>query len=148
MNIIDAFLGEHGSIYVIMDQLRRLFAADASAEECQATLKLFCEVLEDHARVEEEIFFPELEQFPQLQQGPLHVMQVEHETLDEVIAFLRNQTEADKIKEICNEFFELVASHFTKEEQALFPMSRNFISAERLDELGRQWATRRNVCVE
>jgi len=147
MNIVDTLLGEHGSIYNSMDSLKKLLATDASFEACQAGLNLFCEVLEDHARVEEEILFPELEQFPQLKQGPLHVMQVEHETLDEVIAFLRNQTDADKIRDICSEFFELVYSHFTKEEEALFPMSQELVSAERLEELGEKWASRRRVRV-
>ncbi|MGB5832845.1 MAG: hemerythrin domain-containing protein [Thiohalocapsa sp.] len=145
MNIIDALLGEHGSIYATMDQLKTLLASDASLQACQAALSLFCGVLEDHARVEEAILFPALDQFPQLKQGPLHVMQVEHETIDEIIAFLRRETDADKLREICSEFFELISSHFTKEEEALFPMSQNFLAAEQLDEFGRQWAVRRKV---
>lgn len=117
--------------------------------------------LHRHARKEDEAFFPAIEAVLGAAQGPTTVMRAEHQQIYAQGALLRDtlyqlnevehpQIEAnrDRLRELARigksgaaladtgaEILHLVHMHFEKEEQVLFPMAREMLSAETMDRI-------------
>ena len=163
MKITDALRGEHGVFYaqfVLMQETARA----AELQIIQAQGALLAAALVPHAQIENEILFPAIEAEIG-EQGPTRVMREEHaqiegmltrlQTLreftqahDEIeskLAQLPNLTTAEEARALIDDMIYAAREHFAKEEQVLFPMCEEFLSARALTELGAQWAERRGV---
>lgn len=163
MKITDALLGEHGAFYAQFTMLEES-ADTATLSALQAASALLAASLIPHAQIEDEILFPALE----AEIGPdglTHVMRTEHtdieallqriETVRELLhahddiegAFARLPAETDpaQARTMMHELLEMTRDHFSKEENMLFPMAEQMLSARVLCELGDQWAERRGV---
>lgn len=120
-----------------------------------------------HARREDEALFPALEQIFGAEDGPTAVMRREHQEIHAQAALFRqtlhelNQVEhpaivaggarlaslvasgssADALRAAGAEIIRLLDLHFSKEEAILFPMARQMLSPEALDDVARSMET-------
>jgi hemerythrin-like domain-containing protein len=100
--------------------------------------------LAGHAHLEEDLLFKTLE--PHIgAMGPLAVMRMEHDQIEGGLERLPAARELEQARELLLQVVEVARGHFAKEEQVLFPMASQALSAETLIDLGEQWAKRRAV---
>ncbi len=146
MKLTDALLGEHAVIYQLFEFVRQT-AADGGIEDLRRSVAVLERVLAAHARAEEDLLFSRLE--PHLGgMGPLAVMREEHQGIEELFAAADGAGDLDALKSAVGRLLDLAYGHFQKEEQALFPMARQFLDEAELSELGGRWAEIRKVAVD
>lgn len=141
MKITDALLGEHAMIYRLLDHCSA--GADAwSLEEARTAGGTLAAALLAHAHVEDELLFRALEPHLSAAAGPLAVMRQEHDEIEGSLARLAEARDAESARMLLRYATSVARQHFAKEEQVLFPMAEQFLSPERLNELGGQWSER------
>jgi hemerythrin-like domain-containing protein len=118
----------------------------------------------NHARKEDEALFPALERFFGTEGGPTYVMRQEHRDIHSVADLFRrtlrelNEVEhpaivesgaklrglaesggsAAELRQAGDAIVRLLDSHFDKEEAILFPMARQMLSPEAMQEVARK----------
>lgn len=106
-----------------------------SRQELFAALR---QQLELHTRLEEDIFYPEMQKYATIK-GLIGNAVQEHDEirliLGEIAAF---SAEDDEWSEMLNELKLAVQEHVRGEEGRLFPAARKELDQCRIDELGRQ----------
>lgn len=146
MLITDALLGEHATLYALFDHLRATALSRGDLDEFHNAALLLESQLAGHAQIEDEILFPALE--PHLgRAGPLAVMRSEHESIDHLLRAACDEKHLDAARSALAALLDLAVIHFRKEEQALFPMARQYLDETALTALGDEWAARRGVIV-
>jgi regulator of cell morphogenesis and NO signaling len=116
-----------------------------------------------HARREDDIFFPAVERVLGEGSGPTMAMREEHaeihrgadrfrDTLRELQAvdhpaivaggerlraLLERDADAARLRDVCASLLEQIDRHFEKEEQVLFPMSRELLDPRALRDVAR-----------
>jgi hemerythrin-like domain-containing protein len=121
--------------------------------------------LELHRHKEDDILFPALEAIFGAQGGPTYVMRQEHEDIHAQGTLLRetlyelnevqhpaieaggaqlrqlavNGGSADALKATGEEIIELLDLHFGKEEAILFPMARNILEEDTMQQIARDF---------
>jgi len=135
----DALLKDHLLINKILEQ----FTLDNPrfAHIC----KTLHRAVVSHAWFEDEIFLPAIEAEPLLFRRFTDEIHQEHKDIDALLKLLR-KTPIGKPKDL--EFYSkelrvLLSTHFTKEEDALFPLAERLLSEEGLIELGEEMQRRR-----
>lgn len=144
MKITDALLGEHGAIYALLGHAARRLEDLERLEEVQGLAGLVEDVLVSHARLEDELLFPELEQHVG-PVGPLAVMRYEHTAIEDGLAAVAATSERAEAVDRLRETLQLTHAHFAKEEHVLFPLAQRALGEDRLAELGTRWALARRV---
>ena len=146
MKITDAFLGEHGVFYAQFSHLEQVVPQLADLALVQAQGALLTAALETHAHLEDELLFAALE--PHLGQGgPLAVMRMEHQQIEEGLAQLPGLGDAASARQLLLQVVQVARGHFAKEEQVLYPMAQQALGGAKLEELGVRWAAEREVVV-
>lgn len=144
--------GEH---IPLLDKLHGLSALCAKIEkdenpeenfnQLEQAVKVFMDELEPHSEREEQVLFRMMEKYLGVGMGPIAVMEYEHDMAKTFISNFfektkenRNQLSGEMMKEysgfIKNAYITLT-DHFGKEENVLFPMAENMLSAEEKAEL-------------
>ncbi len=144
MTLLEALLGEHGALYAIFEHLEQALNDEITLEEIRAKEAVLRSVLISHATLEDELLFPALERAigPD---GPLAVMRMEHDRIEEALGWLAQVESVDECRKLLAETLEFTRQHFSKEEQVLFGIARSNLDADQLVDLGREWAERRGV---
>lgn len=146
MKITDALLGEHGVLYALFGHLQENVRRADSLREVQLQAAFLASALKPHAELEDELLFSTLE--PVLgKMGPLAVMRQEHEEIESTLEGLRELTDPDEAASRLLHVVQVAREHFSKEEQVLFPMAQQTLGTDGLNQLGLQWAKRREVNV-
>lgn len=147
MNIIDAFLGEHGAFNALFNTIEKL--ADTGGDLAQiesATAVLATEVI-SHAALEEELLFPALE--AHLANHELIVeMRGEHDEIKAGLARIEEARDIQEAVDAVRQTLGIARHHFQKEERVLYPLARRLLDDETLTRLGEAWATARRVKTE
>lgn len=143
MLITDALLGEHGVFYLLFQDLEQALPALDAPLALQNRVAALAFALESHARLEDELLFTALEPHLGAQGGPLAVMRMEHEQITTLLGSIQSTSELERARTLTAQMIAVSHGHFQKEEQVLFPMARQFLSAEELSALGAKWALRR-----
>lgn len=143
-DLIDLLLGEHGCILALMRHQERRMARMSLREllECGAALEA---VLQAHAVEEDQLLFGALGELPAAVRGTLEAMYGEHQEMRGLLDDLRKQRQAVRARAVLARLMELAREHFAVEERVLFGLVREWISGDRLRELGREYARRRGV---
>jgi iron-sulfur cluster repair protein YtfE (RIC family) len=144
VRITDALLGEHGALYPLLDHLESVAANPALAAELSTRAAVLAAALEGHARLEEELLFSALAASLG-STGPLHVMRMEHNEIDRILMELQQAPGPATARELTRNLIAVTRAHFGKEEQVLFPMALGVLANHVSEQLGRQWAERRQV---
>ncbi|MBI4674274.1 MAG: hemerythrin domain-containing protein [Chloroflexi bacterium] len=171
MKITDALRGEHGVFYAQFTLMQNTVDA-ATLNTIQTQGAMLAVALGSHAQIEDEILFPALEAEIG-EHGPTRVMREEHVHIEELLmqlqlrqlpqlqtvreltqahddiegklAQLPDVTSVDDARTMVYDLLYAAREHFAKEENVLFPLAEQLLSARALEELGAQWAERRGV---
>lgn len=144
MNLIDALLAEHGMLYLMFDQVEQTAAGGAESAASDGAASLVIKAVIAHAELEEELLFTALET-RMGPAGPLAVMRAEHDEIHRRLeAGSGGPAETGALQRVLNTI-PLAREHFAKEEQVLFQMARQVLSADELSQLSLRWASARNV---
>lgn len=147
MNIVAALLGEHGPLRHQLDVLR-LAAPRLSGDALRSAVLSLAEAIESHAELEDELLFAALDESGQMPAGPVGGMRAEHDQIVELLGrLLASDDTPDRgdPRRVVLELAEAVRHHFAHEENVLFALANRVLAADKLDDLGRQWADRRRV---
>ncbi len=144
MKITDALLGEHAVFYAQFDHLKQAVPQVETLAQVKSQGAMLAAALASHAQLEEELLFTTLEPYigPM---GPLAVMRMEHEEIEQTLERLPAAQELDQARELLLRVIEVAREHFAKEEQILYRMASQSLPAETLTDLGAQWAVRRAI---
>jgi len=156
-HIIKTMFTEHEHILTILDELQilgeQLSSKDHSNNEKllpqinQLSIKLIS--AEPHHQREEDVLFPALEEVGIF--GPTQVMLMEHETMREMKHDLKSQTgsadgdwsvRVEKVSQLISELCNMLRQHIDKENNILYPMALQSITAD------TQWEEMRIRCDE
>ena len=147
MNILHALLGEHGPIRHQLEALRRSAPRLSDPELRAATLGL-AEAIESHAHLEDELLFEPLAKSGRMPMGPVMAMRAEHDEIERLLGGIlapEGTPSRPDPQRTAARMIEIVRDHFGHEEHVLFPLAATVLDAERLGDLGAEWAARRGV---
>ena len=140
--VTDALAGEHGVIYALLGHLAS--GPFDSAEETRAAAAELASGLATHAHIEDELLFVALEAHLGPNGGPIAVMRAEHEEVEGTLERLTQVEDVHEAKALAAHLVTVAHEHFAKEEQVLFPMAEQLLSADELRGLGERWAALRH----
>ena len=146
MIITEFLLGEHGLFYTQFDHVEKTVAAASTLELVKSRVALLQEALLTHATLEDELLFSALD--PHLsQKGPLSVMRMEHDEIENTLAKVQQSPNLAKAQKLALHALQVAREHFAKEERVLFPLAHQTLDEKTLAQLGVQWAQRRGVII-
>ena len=132
MSTIKGFLTEdHGRCDELFAKMED--AVTQSIENAKEAYDAFAEATERHFQMEERVMFLEFEQKTGMTQGPTAIMRHEHAQMRNLLAEMGKAIEAkDKDKFFGNSetLMILMQQHNMKEEQMLYTMAQQHLSAE------------------
>jgi hemerythrin-like domain-containing protein len=150
MNLLPLLLGEHGPLRRGLETLRRTAPA-LGDDALQASVRELAEAIESHAALEDELLFATLAATAGVPAGPVEAMLAEHRQIEallgQLLAPAGTPAAADRPRTVLR-LVELVRNHFDHEEHVLFPIAARTLDADRLADLGREWAQRRGVALD
>ena len=108
-------------------------AANGSLEDAKTLAEEFIADMEHHFQMEERVMFAEFEQKTGMTQGPTAVMRHEHEQMRALMQQMKNALENGDKEEFLGAsetMMILMQQHNMKEEQMLYTMAQQHLSAE------------------
>jgi regulator of cell morphogenesis and NO signaling len=149
---------EHGPLREQKQRLLELAQAIVGDEEGQnwrerllalrESVQAFVNELDPHSEREEGVLFPMMAQYIGRTFGPIAVMEYEHDQAKQRLAsFLAKTAELpetvgrESAAALANEVigaYHILAEHFMKEENVLFPMAERLLSDEEKEELAKK----------
>jgi len=147
MKITDALLGEHAMLYALFAKAKQFTTEDRSTAELHMLVSILEDQLGSHAQMEEKLLFPALEAHIG-QMGPLAVMMAEHVEVENYFEEANSEEDPERLKMLIDDLIDLAINHFQKEEMVLFGMAREFLSEEKLELIGKDWAIDRKVVID
>lgn len=141
MNLVDRLEAEHQMFLRQIDEIEKHLDASEtdSLHIIQGGADLVHTALEHHAECEEKQLFPNLAPHLGISGGPLEVMNEEHRMLrHEADIMLKTKPSAETFASItraARNYIGVLRDHIAKEDGVLFPMSRSYLSQDKLNEL-------------
>lgn len=129
----------------VLRRLFRSYVATADVEERRRAVKDIKSVLEEHSRIEEEVFYPAVMRVRSEQaKDCVRVGLEDHHVLDGIVAELDQLEPEDadfdaKVRALQ----QSVERHLLDEEERMFAQARIHLTDERLERLGREMAALR-----
>jgi hemerythrin-like domain-containing protein len=145
---IDTLGSQHRTV---LARLHEIAAAAPAAAPLPDFLAFLQSEVQEHFALEEDFLFPALARHAQLAQGPLAVMEAEHEEFRALVAELAvalRTGNAAAAAGAARDVVGLLRAHIDKEDHVLFPMARHVLSAAELDDLDARAAARRRTSDE
>lgn len=155
MSLIDQLYEEHQrvteAVFRLEENLAKVEGASGSDEispYIQALQGIAAELngeLGPHLELEEQRLFPAMERHLGREGGPLAVMLMEHETMrnslkrfSEAVDGLSGALDPEQMQELIHAgsaIGAILSEHIHKEDFILFPMARNFLTQEEIEQL-------------
>jgi hemerythrin-like domain-containing protein len=102
------------------------------------------EAIKLHSRMEEEIFYPAMEEFEETREQARAAFK-EHQMVDHLLAQLATLSPSeDEFQETLAELRDAMERHIEEEEGELFPKAEELCGQSRLDEMERQMVWMKN----
>ena len=156
-HIIKTMVKEHDHILAMLDELTDIahrlsnFDQDIGETLLLRANQLAVKIIgaDPHHQREEQVLFPALEEVGIF--GPTQVMLMEHETMREMKHDLKSQTgsadgdwsvRVEKVSQLISELCNMLRQHIDKENNILYPMALQSITAD------TQWEEMRIRCDE
>lgn len=123
------------------DELFSQAEAAASGQDwgkIAADLRVFLDSMRQHFKMEEEVLFPAFEQRTGMSMGPTQVMRMEHVQMRELFDAMADavkQQDRDEFLGQAETLLVMMQQHNMKEEQILYRMADQMLSAEMEDVL-------------
>jgi hemerythrin superfamily protein len=123
-------------------KVKELFEEAEGTEDSKEKNRIFGEIqreLETHARIEETIFYPAMQQHEELKEMVLESIE-EHRQIKTLLKEIDNlKSDSEKFEPKLKVLMENVEHHAEEEEEGkMFPKVREICSAEDLEELGQE----------
>ena len=147
MTITDALLGEHGVFYAQFDYLENVLPSSDDLTSIKALGAMLAAAFVPHAKSENELLFPLLEPHLGKETGPVVVMRLEHDRIEQGLSRLPAVDDASEANGLVLSVVHDAREHFAKEEQILYPAALEVLGAEHLTQIAQDWARRRGVHV-
>ena len=130
---------DHVRLRQLLDELGEA-AATHAYDRKKSLFRTFKAAVQDHARVEEEIFYPAVMKLrSEAARGAVREALAAHQTVDSIIAEIDEMEPEDGQYDVKVESLRAsVARHVQSEEQAMFAQARNHLTDDRLLALGRR----------
>ncbi|MDR5709751.1 MAG: hemerythrin domain-containing protein [Armatimonadota bacterium] len=144
MAIVSYLLGEHGVLYALLNQVEGL-ARHATLEQIRAMRDLLAEAIQSHAEIEDELLFEPLERATPQAESAVRGMRTMHDDIDGVLDELGRTGDLERARQQLLNLAGLAKQHFFAEEEAVFPMAEEELSASALEDLGRRYLQRRGL---
>jgi hemerythrin superfamily protein len=126
------------------EKVQELFAQfERSREDAQKKMTLFAKIkdeLQMHTKVEEEIFYPAVEELPiESAKDDIERSLQDHEEVDALLDELQSLSPDDAdFDGKMSELIEAVRSHIQLEQEEVFKVARAGLGEEMLEEMGRE----------
>ena len=126
------------------EKVQELFAQfERSREDAQKKVTLFEKIkdeLQMHTKVEEEIFYPAVEELPiERAKDDIERSLQDHEEVDALLDELQSLSPDDAdFDEKMSELMDAVRSHIQLEQEEVFKVARAGLGEEKLEEMGRE----------
>jgi len=145
MKALETFAREHqtvlGKLRELRESLNRLKEGSGVGAE-RATLEGFSRLIEGdirkHFKNEEEALFPVLGSVPGMRNGPITVMLAEHDILYNAFNEFNSGVERENREQVINSgerILTVLTDHIHKEDNVLFPLSRQHLRRDQLEEV-------------
>jgi hemerythrin superfamily protein len=123
-------------------KVKELFEEAEGTEDSKEKNRIFGEIqreLETHARIEETIFYPAMQQHEELKEMVLESIE-EHRQIKTLLKEIDNlKSDSEKFEPKLKVLMENVEHHAEEEEEGkMFPKVREICSVEDLEELGQE----------
>jgi hemerythrin superfamily protein len=123
-------------------KVKELFEEVEETEDEKEKTKIFSEIqreLETHARIEETVFYPAMEQHEELKDMVLEAIE-EHKQIKTLLKEIDNlKSDSEKFEPKLSVLMENVEHHAEEEEEGkMFPKIREICSQEDLEKLGEE----------
>lgn len=145
MKITDSLREEHRILSPQIDQLEKLLNADTPLPELRAFATRFARDLLSHARMEDEILFPPLEEYFGRESGPVAVMKYEHNEIEGGLADVGSLETVADLRQTLVQVLRVARQHFFKEDNMLFPMAEQILDADVLKKMNATLKERREA---
>lgn len=129
-------------------KVKELFDEAEGTEDQKEKDRIFTEIqseLETHARIEETVFYPAMQEHEELKDMVLESIE-EHRQIKTLLKEIDNlKSESEKFEPKLKVLMENVEHHAEEEEEGkMFPKIREICSQEDLDELGQELEAAKN----
>jgi hemerythrin superfamily protein len=129
-------------------KVKELFEEVEETEDQKEKTRIFSEIqaeLETHARIEETIFYPAMEQHEELKDMVLESIE-EHKQVKTLLKEIDNlKSDSEKFEPKLSVLMENVEHHAEEEEEGkMFPKIREICSQEDLEKLGEELEAEKN----
>ena len=129
-------------------KVKELFEEVEEAEDQKEKTRIFSEIqaeLETHARIEETVFYPAMEQHEELKDIVLESIE-EHRQIKTLLKEIDNlKSDSEKFEPKLSVLMENVEHHAEEEEEGkMFPKIREICSQEDLEKLGEELEAEKN----
>jgi|GEM_PF-768847 len=150
MRITDALREEHRVFNVRFDELDQLVSRRPDLGQLRPKASLLAKGLLSHARIENDILFPLLERLLG-GTGPLAMMKAQHEEIEGglfgILVWREDETEVqdpEHARAAVKGILQIARQHLAMEER-MFWMAEKILGEGQLNELGQQFAERRQA---
>ena len=129
-------------------KVKELFEEAEGTEDQKEKNRIFSEIqseLETHARIEETVFYPAMQQHEELKEMVLESIE-EHRQIKTLLKEIDNlKSDSEKFEPKLKVLMENVEHHAEEEEESkMFPKVREICSAEDLEQLGQELEAAKN----
>jgi len=129
-------------------KVKELFEEAEGTEDQREKNRIFGEIqseLETHARIEEAVFYPAMQQHEELKEMVLQSIE-EHRQIKTLLKEIDNlKSDSEKFEPKLKVLMENVEHHAEEEEEGkMFPKVREICSAEDLEQLGQELEAAKN----
>jgi hemerythrin superfamily protein len=129
-------------------KVKELFEEVEETEDQREKTRIFSEIqreLETHARIEETVFYPAMEQHEELKDMVLESIE-EHKQIKTLLKEIDNlKSDSEKFEPKLSVLMENVEHHAEEEEEGkMFPKIREICSQEDLEKLGEELEAEKN----
>lgn len=133
MEILDLLAAEHRDVQLLFSEYAGL-AVKALHSRQTVAARIFA-AIDAHARLEEEVFYPELETST-VTADAIRAARTEHAEIRMLIRALRESRHADALFETrMTALAESFAQHIYEEEEEIFPAAADVLGSKRLADL-------------
>ena len=136
MNAIELLKQDHQEAAGMMDELET--ADKGSMNATRDTFRRLRDALTLHTQIEEQVFYPALEQHEETRDmiGEAHS---EHDEVKQMLAEMSAMTPGnDEFMDKLTELRDSIEHHVEEEENEMFPKAEQILGESRLQEMGRQ----------
>ena len=129
-------------------KVKELFEEAEGTEDQKEKTRIFSEIqseLETHARIEETVFYPAMQEHEELKDMVLESIE-EHKQIKTLLKEIDNlKSDSEKFEPKLSVLMENVEHHAEEEEEGkMFPKVRQVFSKEELEELGQELEAAKN----